>query len=304
MIDPIELYLRRRGPDGQVLAEGLDHPEGIAYGPDGMVYAGGEAGQVYRVDASDGTVVQLATTGGFVLGVTLDAAGRVFCCDAGHRAVLRVDADGSVAVVSRGAPGRSFAPNHLVFAADGHLYVSDSGSWPEGGGTIQRISPDGTTEVWSDGPGAVTNGLALGPDGRHLYAVESTRPGVSRVEIRADGSAGPCAEVVRLPGTVPDGLAFDRDGNLYVSCYRPDAIYRLSPDGEVTCVAADWQGTRLAAPTNIAFVGAGLDRLATANLGRWHLAVLDVGAAGHPLHHPPTEHPVAEWLVPPPGGAS
>jgi hypothetical protein len=29
-----------------VLATGLDHPEGITWGPDGRMYAGGEAGQV------------------------------------------------------------------------------------------------------------------------------------------------------------------------------------------------------------------------------------------------------------------
>jgi gluconolactonase len=33
----------------ETLVEGLDHPEGVAYGPDGYLYAGGEAGQVYRI---------------------------------------------------------------------------------------------------------------------------------------------------------------------------------------------------------------------------------------------------------------
>ena len=30
-------------------ADGLDHPEGVTAGPDGTLYAGGEAGQIYRV---------------------------------------------------------------------------------------------------------------------------------------------------------------------------------------------------------------------------------------------------------------
>ncbi len=30
-------------------ADGLDHPEGVAWGLDGNVYAGAEAGQIYRV---------------------------------------------------------------------------------------------------------------------------------------------------------------------------------------------------------------------------------------------------------------
>jgi uncharacterized protein YjiK len=36
------------------LANGLDHPEGVALGPDEMLYAGGEAGQVYRIDPNGG----------------------------------------------------------------------------------------------------------------------------------------------------------------------------------------------------------------------------------------------------------
>ena len=37
------------------LVDGLDHPEGVAWGTDGNWYAGGEAGQIYRI-TSDGTI--------------------------------------------------------------------------------------------------------------------------------------------------------------------------------------------------------------------------------------------------------
>ena len=46
-----------------VFVEGLDHPEGIAWGLDGHAYAGGEAGQVYRIDVERREVVQFADTG-------------------------------------------------------------------------------------------------------------------------------------------------------------------------------------------------------------------------------------------------
>ena len=57
-----------------VFAEGLDHPEGVAWGPDGRIYAGGEAGQIYAIDG-DGTVEQLASTGGFLYGMQGDQLG-------------------------------------------------------------------------------------------------------------------------------------------------------------------------------------------------------------------------------------
>ena len=36
--------------DISILVEGLDHAEGIAWGLDGYAYAGGEAGQIYKID--------------------------------------------------------------------------------------------------------------------------------------------------------------------------------------------------------------------------------------------------------------
>ena len=41
---------------------GLDHPEGIAVGLDGTLYAGGEAGQIYRISSVSYTHLTLPTT--------------------------------------------------------------------------------------------------------------------------------------------------------------------------------------------------------------------------------------------------
>ena len=39
-----------------IFCDGLDHPECVAVHPDGTVWAGGEAGQIYRISASEGVV--------------------------------------------------------------------------------------------------------------------------------------------------------------------------------------------------------------------------------------------------------
>src|SRR5690349_16312198 len=92
---------RRSEMEFTTLAEGLDHPEGAAIGPDGTVYAGGEAGQIYRI-APDGTPEQYADTGGFLYGVTVDGGGNVYGCDMGRGEIVRVDPNGGVTSYSRG----------------------------------------------------------------------------------------------------------------------------------------------------------------------------------------------------------
>lgn len=270
-----------------IVAEGLDHPEGIAWGPDGFLYAGGEAGQVYRIDPDSGLVETIASTGGFCLGLALDARATVYVCDLNQKAVLAVDADGSVRTVSTGAPDRPFVtPNYPVFADDGSLFVSDSGTWPDGGGCVFRISPDGTTSVWSDDARLFANGLAIPPDGSGIYVVESVRPGVIRVPFRSDGSAGRPEVVLTLPESVPDGLAFATDGTLIVSCYRPDRVYALRPSGALEVIADDPLGTLVAAPTNVAFGRADRRSLFLASLGRWHIAEVRTQLVGAPVRYP------------------
>ena len=85
------------------LAPGLDHPEAVAWGPDGKVYAGGEAGQVYRISLEDNTHTAYANTGGFVLGLAHDAAGNVYACDQNLRQVVKITPDGKVSKYSGGA---------------------------------------------------------------------------------------------------------------------------------------------------------------------------------------------------------
>src|SRR6185503_5989105 len=108
-------------------------------------------------------------------------------------------------------------------------------------------------------------------EGRTLYIVESSPPLISKIEIRADVSAGQHAVVVELPRTVPDGVAVDVDGNLYISYYNPNHITRFGTDGTLKILYDDWEQLILVAPTNIAFGGADMKTLLIANLCGWNL---------------------------------
>lgn len=273
--------------DCTVAAEGLDHPEGVTATKDGTVYAGGEAGQVYRVDLEARSVEQVATTGGFLLGLCADGEGRLYVCDVARREVIRVDpATGSTDVYSKGAPGRPLVnPNWPVFDDAGNLYVTDSGTWKGNDGCVLRIAPGGETTVWSTASTGFPNGAALSADGRALYVLESTTPALVRIPIEQDGSAGAREVVATLTG-VPDGCALDTEGRVYVCYYRPDRIDRVWPDGRVETLADDPEGTVLAAPTNGVWLEPARDRLLVGSLGRWHLTSCDFGATGIPLRYP------------------
>ncbi|MBZ0295696.1 MAG: SMP-30/gluconolactonase/LRE family protein [Anaerolineae bacterium] len=265
----------------------LDHPEAVAWGPDGKVYAGGEAGQVYRFNLDGSDFEEYGHTGGFVLGMAHDAAGNVYACDQALRAVVKVTPDGATSTYSSGSSQQAMrVPNYPVFDAAGNLYVSDSGEWGKGDGFIWRVKPGGESEVWDQQATGFTNGMCLGPDGKSLYVVESTPPLISKIPINADGSAGKRSVVVELPRNVPDGVAFDVEGNLYISLYNPNIIYRYTTGGELQVLYDDWEQLILIAPTNIAFGGSDMKTLLIASLCGWNIATAQIDVAGLPVQYP------------------
>ena len=270
----------------ETVATDLDHPEGVAAGPNGLLYAGGEAGQIYRIEA-DGSVREIASTDGFIYGVTLDASGNVYACDYGNASVMRISSEGLVTTYSTGTPGRPIrVPNFSAFDGEGNLYVTDSGEWGDDDGVIYRVATDGTTVVWTDHAPRFPNGCCLDADGRTLLVVESHGRAIVRIPIHDDGKAGEPQPVADLTGSQPDGIALAEDGSMFVGCYRPDTIYRVKHDGSCEVFAEDPDGVILNQPTNVAFAGESLDRLVVSSLGGWSLIAADAGVRGLKLRYP------------------
>lgn len=257
----------------EMFVEGLDHPEGVALGRDGNIYAGGEAGQVYRIDYEQRQAHEYGNTGGLNLGMALDASGNLYMCTADRGAVFKVTPAGEASRYSAGSEERRMqTPNFPAFDAQGNLYVTDSGSWYGDDGCIFCVSPNGATAVIDTENSGFPNGCALSPDGRYLYVATSlSPPRIVRFPVENGRKAGATETVVELPHTVPDGLAFCNDGSFLISCYRPDTILRVLPNGDLTVLMDDYEGTILGAPTNVCFGGPDLTVLLWANLGRWHI---------------------------------
>ena len=77
--------------DFRELVDGVNHPEGVAWDPTaGCLYAGGETGELYRIDPA-GKAELLGSTGGWMLGLAVDGDGRVYACDHGRGRIARYD---------------------------------------------------------------------------------------------------------------------------------------------------------------------------------------------------------------------
>lgn len=268
--------------DFTIFADGLDHPEGLAFDDEQALWAGGELGQIYRIDAA-GRSEEVVRLGGFCLGLTFSAQQELWVCNSGLHTLMKIDRAGKILqTVFRVGDRPLITPNFSVLDHEGNLYFSDSGEWDCGNGFVYCLRPSGTVEMIA-GPLAFPNGLALSADDCFLFVVVSQCDHVLRIPVSASRATGTVEIYADGLARVPDGLVLDERGNLYVTCYASDCIYRVNTDRSIQLLAIDSEGTRIARPTNAAFGGPAMEDLYVANLGRWHIGRVHVGIPGQRL---------------------
>jgi len=154
--------------------------------------------------------------------------------------------------------------NGMVFDRQGNLFVSGGASGivyrvgPNGGAEQPAVQIEKHTRTLPDGKtqqATVANGLEIDSKGV-LYVADTARGAIWRVAIGADGKGGKptlLAQSPLLEGA--DGLAFDRNGKLWVAANERNAIVTVTPDGQVQEIAKNGSSGPLEFPAAIVFVG-------------------------------------------------
>jgi len=311
------------------LPDGVRYPEGIAADPaTGNVFVatfdfGPNANKLMRF-APNGRLAAIRDFGGTpMLGLDFDAVqGKVYILNMGASKVQRIAAsfdattapedvatvpsigppgprtsgnpDGSSDVTTFGSNGFP-APNAMVFDRSGNLYFSDSFQ-----GAIFRIAnartcttPCPVTVVAHDPLLATAGFPPFGANGLALDAAETTlfiaNTGDQRVLKMDLATATVSVFAVSIGGA--DGIAFDREGRLWVAANQADEVVALNQDGRVIARLGEYQGIRKdGAPNGLLFPAS------LAIVGDWmYVTNLALPLTGAPGAEP--EADVTRWTV-------
>jgi sugar lactone lactonase YvrE len=146
--------------------------------------------------------------------------------------------------LSTGAPagetcvdGATFL-NDVVAAPDGTIYVSDTGIRIGAGG----VEPTGTDAVYRITAAGEVQTLARGKDLANPNGLAWSKDGVLLVpfggrQIWRFDSKGARTVVATLPAGQLDGLLRLDDGTLVISSWEAQALFRVTPKGEVSTLA-------------------------------------------------------------------
>jgi gluconolactonase len=202
-------------------------------------------GKLWRWSQGSGLALVQEGTGGAV-GTTVDNEGRLLCCEALRRRVMRREHDGATTLVADAWNGVPLSnPNDIVVKSDGSIYFTDSGTKrqdrPFHG--VFRVSADLATVDLVARDFELVNGLAFSPDERVLYVNDSHGvlrsidfySGVGTIrayDVCADGTLRNSRLFCELRGVernVPDGMKVDDQGTVY--CTGPGGVWVIDPHG-------------------------------------------------------------------------
>jgi gluconolactonase len=164
------------------------------------------------------------------------------------------------------------APNDLVLGPDGLWWFTDPTPLPgQDRGRVCTFDPaSGEMRTQIEGI-HFPNGLAFGLDPTELYVAASLSHDILRYRVTPDGVED-LGQWGVLPGSSPDGIAFDAQGRLFVAAFLHDSVAVFAPDGQLERTISTGACSR---PTNLCFAGDDLRTLVVTAAKGGRLLVVD-----------------------------
>lgn len=224
--------------------------------------------------------------------------GALYVTDEGRRAIVRVTSDlGTEDFIYRYNDAPINGPNDLSFDPDGNLFFTD----PWGSSLDNPIGAiygyDWATGVLHqiDTNLAFPNGIVV--RGRRLYAAETLTRRIYVYDIHGPGQAGnrdlfcllPDVDDIDVHG--PDGMAFNRDGTLFITHFGGRGVHVYDRTGE-HLDTIDPGGVN---PTNVCFGGPDHRKLLITVDDTAQLVALDVDVPGDVINHCPSTTANLGW---------
>ena len=99
-------------------------------------------------------------------------------------------------------------------------------------GSLFRIDPPGRAVKLWDGI-EVSNGLGFSPDRKHLYHSDSSTGAVWVYDVTHERGVKDRRIFAKMPAGMPDGLAVDAQGGVWVAAVRVGEVVHFSKEGTV-----------------------------------------------------------------------
>jgi outer membrane protein assembly factor BamB len=232
----------------------------LAARPDGTLFAGTTpGGRVFTVDPKTGKSKLYATLpGDHVWGLALDGkSGTLYAATGGPGKIQAIDSNGHVKQLWDSGDKHVVS---LILGDDRHLYAGTSEE-----AILYRVGLDGRAEALADFDAEEVRALALGSDGRTLYAAVNDFERAAPATPGAPAASRGTKITVAPSGSPASAGALPRPGQRKAKA----ALYRLDPDGRTEQIFSIGDGYF----TALAFDGDGRAYVGTGTEGRvWRIA--------------------------------
>lgn len=191
--------------------------------------------------------------------------------------------DGALKIADPVIAGRDLLMNDAKCDARGRMWAgSMHPNEAEGHGSLHMWTGDGPSQVVWAGL-TLPNGIGWSPDSRRMYFVDSLARSVHVADYDLDrGQPGVFEVFASIEDGLPDGLAVDVKGEVWVAMWDGYRVCRFDASGRLTRTL----DVPVARPTSCAFIGGGRLAITTARSdepGSGSVYVADVGTDGVPV---------------------